>query len=143
MTVYMLKKRRSGASLSEMIVALYVLGIVLLGMMAGILITQGTILYKERARATDIALRTLENLEALPFLVLSNDYYDDKELTKEGIYTITVARTNFNKSADIADSADIRVSVTWGGGVLGGERTVQMNREVSASGSQNIGEIPN
>jgi hypothetical protein len=122
-----------------MVVALYVLGIVLLGMMAGILITQGTIVYKERERAIEIALRTLENQEALPFVVLS----DDERAIPEGIYTITIAKPVFNKTPVVsADSADIRVTVSWGGGVLGGERNIEMKREVSASGWQSVGEIP-
>jgi Tfp pilus assembly protein PilV len=137
MIVSTLKKKRSGASLAEMIVALYVLGIVLLGMMAGILITQGSITHKERERAVEIALRTIEHQEALPFTALS---HGDKT---EGIYTITLADPVFNNpDPRSADSVDISVTVTWGGGVLGGERRVEMNREVSASGWQSIGEIP-
>jgi Tfp pilus assembly protein PilV len=138
MMVSMPWKRRRGASLAEMVVALYVLGIVLLGMMAGIVITQGTMLYKERERATEIALRTLESQEALPFRVLSGD----ERTINEGIYTITIAEPVFNKAiVASADSADIRVTVEWDRGVLGG-RSIQMNREVSASGWQSVGEIP-
>jgi Tfp pilus assembly protein PilV len=136
----LLEKRRSGASLAEMVVALYVLGVVLLGMMAGILITQGTMLYKERERATEIALRKLESLEALPFKALSDDI---TSLDYEGIYTITTFPVEFNKlPATSADSADIRVAVSWGGGVLAGERRIDMKREVSSSGWQSVGEIP-
>jgi Tfp pilus assembly protein PilV len=137
MRVSMPEKRRSGASLAEMVVALYVLGIVLLGMMAGILITHGTIAYKERERAVEIALQTLESQEALPFGELSGD------TRTSGIYTITLANPEFNKSAASADSAVIKVTVTWGGGILGGERAIEMEREVSASGWQSVGEIPN
>ncbi|MDR1515167.1 MAG: hypothetical protein LBS45_05680 [Synergistaceae bacterium] len=136
----LIKKRRSGASLAEMVVALYVLGIVLLGMMAGILITQGTMLYKERERATEIALRTLENREALPFDLLEAE---GETTNKEGMYTITIASPTFNKPlVKSADSADISVIVSWGGGVLAGERSITMKREVSASGWQSVGEVP-
>jgi Tfp pilus assembly protein PilV len=136
----LMKGKRMGASLSEMVVALFVLGIVLLGMMAGILISRGNMFYKEQERAVEIALRNLENLEALPFETLSRD----AQSHNEGIYTITVAKPEFNNPSNVlsADSADIRVTVEWGQGVLGGHRTIEMKREVSASGWQNVGEIP-
>jgi Tfp pilus assembly protein PilV len=134
----LMKGRRIGASLSEMVIALFVLGIVLLGMMAGILITQGSMLYKERERAVEIALRTLESFEARPFDKLSG------EVRTEGMYVITVDDPTFNNTTVpvlSADSADIRVTVEWGRGVLGGQRKIEMNREVSASGWQNVGEF--
>ncbi|MDR0649442.1 MAG: hypothetical protein LBF92_08930 [Synergistaceae bacterium] len=140
MMISMLGKRRRGASLAEMVVALYVLAIVLLGMMAGIVITQGTLVYKERERATEIALRTLERYEAMPFASLPTS---DVPL-KEGLYDVTVKRPVFNDSlsaasADLADFADIEVEVEWNKGVFG-TRRITMSRQVSASGWQSVGE---
>ena len=136
MMISMLGKRRRGASLAEMVVALYVLAIVLLGMMAGIVITQGTLVYKERERATEIALRTLERYEAMPFASLPTAMVE----SKEGVYDIIFAKPVFNKPSVVsADSVGISVTVEWNKGVFG-TRSITMDRQVSASGWQSVGE---
>jgi hypothetical protein len=118
-------------------IAIFVLGIVLLGMMGGIVISQSNMLYKEREGAVKLALRTLEDLESLPFNVLSGVPANGDE----GMYKV-VRTVTFSAAQPIsADSADIHVKITWSASI-GTAKSVTMRREVSASAWQNIGELP-
>ncbi|MDR1943418.1 MAG: prepilin-type N-terminal cleavage/methylation domain-containing protein [Synergistaceae bacterium] len=128
--------RRRGASLPEMIIALFVLAIVLLGLMAGMMISQGSMLYKAREGAMDVALRTLADFEATPL----DSLWTKLPVSPIGMYTIQVTRTPSAYSASLV-SADVSVEVSWGG-IMGNMNKVVMNREVSKSASQNVGEIP-
>jgi Tfp pilus assembly protein PilV len=129
------RKRKRGTSLVEMIIAVVVLGIVLLGMMAGIIIAQGGLVFKEREAAVEVALRRLEDLESVPFSSLSSAAAAGPGIV--GKYTVNVVTVPSPvKSKDI--SADVRVTVSWGG-VVGATKSIMMNREVSASAWQNVG----
>lgn len=130
-------RKRRGTSLAEMIVSILVLGVVLLGVMAGITISQGSMTSRERENAMELGLRILEDYEATPL----DSIRAKVTPAKFGIFDVAseIHPTTYDP-AQI--SADIRLEISWGASV-GGKRTIQMSREVSASASQNIGEIPN
>jgi Type II secretory pathway, component PulJ len=125
--------RRKGLSLVEVMLSLSILMIVLLGMMAGIVIAKNTVETTDVQSAREIAITALENYEATPFESLGIGSEDRRFVSVFRIITRVEALTPF--------SADISATVNWNG--ANGEKVVQMNREVSASGWQNAGVLPN
>ncbi|MDR3322253.1 MAG: hypothetical protein LBS93_07365 [Synergistaceae bacterium] len=135
--------KKSGASLAEMIVAIVVLGVVLMGIMAGVMISQGGMMTKERQNAIDLGLTLLEDCEARPFDKLAARVSEINALSATGFFGIfKVAITTVPDPIPVSlISADIVLDITWGSSI-GGVKTVSLNREVSMSASQNSGEMP-
>jgi Tfp pilus assembly protein PilV len=142
-----LRGKKSGASLTEMIVAIVVLGVVLMGIMAGVTISQGNMMTRERQNAVDLGLTLLEDCEARPFNELAARVAEINSDSDDGFYGIFNVEISTNLPnpfpatipLDLV-SADITLEITWGS-TIGGSKTVKLNREVSVSASQNSGEI--
>jgi hypothetical protein len=138
MSNYAARKRRRGASLAEMMIALFVLSIVLLGIMGGVLISAGTVAGKEQLKARDLVSSILVNYESVPF----DQIWDTSPPSSNGLYTVQAPVFNPpDYDPDLA-SVDITIAVTWGG-VNGGSKKFELTKEVSASAWQNVGKFPN
>lgn len=126
--------RRKGSSLIEMLIAIVVTATVLLGLLAAMVIFRSTITSKEEAGARQVALNAIETLE----LCKLTDITAKAITTPQGIYTVTKNVIPAVISAD-TPSVDVTVTVTWDNG----NRSIALKREVSSSGWQNVGVVPN
>lgn len=131
-------RKRRGASLVEMVLAILVLAVVLLGLLGGIAIARGSLLVKERETARQIALTVLEDLESVPY-----DDIDDRigELDGERVGDFVV-RFHNRVPGDKGLEYSVIVTVDILLGSTGGTKSVTMGREVSASAWRNVGEFP-
>lgn len=137
---YGVGRRRRGASLAEMMVALFVLSIVLLGIMGGLLISAGTMAGKEQLKVRDLAASILVKYETVPF----EDIWGTSPTpppASTGIYTVLSPVFNPTYYDPDLASVDITITIEWKG-VNGGNKRFSMTKEVSASASQNVGRFP-
>ena len=134
--------KRRGSSLVEMLLAVLVLAIVLLGVLAGVTIARVSVDHKVYENAKELGLRVLEWAEGIP---LSADFTGEADEAFPsrviGDLSFEVTRVLNDPDETKATSADITVTVRR---VSAPDRTLipPMRREVSASGWQNIGELP-
>ena len=126
-------KRRAGASLVEMLIAIIITAFILLGLMAAMIIFKGTVTSKEEAGARMVALNTLEALESCRLTDIAA-----RDITSpQGIYTVVRTLNPAVINAGTA-SVDVTVTVSWSNGA----KSVVLRREVSSSGWQNVGVLP-
>ncbi len=133
------RKKRCGASLVEMVIAIFVLAVVLLGLLGGMTITRANLAtVKERETATQVALAILADLESVPY-----DEIEARIAELEG-QEIGGFVVDFYPLVDGPDGPDYSVIVTVDVLLSGARRTkpVTMSREVSASARKNVGEWP-
>ncbi|MDR1132690.1 MAG: prepilin-type N-terminal cleavage/methylation domain-containing protein [Synergistaceae bacterium] len=131
------RKKAKGSSIIEMLVAIFVLGIVLISMVGMFLISRTAIYNKEDETANAIALRYLEEEEARPFTDFAAfpthpASYGSKQFGKfDARAYVMGAPTDY--------MAKVRVDVAWQGAAMGA-RTLTLERTISAGGHKNVGE---
>ena len=125
-------RRRSGASLVEMLIAIVVLGMVLISMVGMFVIARTAVFTKEDETAVVLALRYLEELEEEDFSVLTASTGFER---REQNYHITATVLDFDEF-----HARVMVEIKWRGATQG-EKTVDMERVISAVGYRNVGEM--
>jgi Tfp pilus assembly protein PilV len=128
-------KARPGSSMVEMLVAIVVLMFVLMAMGSMLLLSRTALYTKEDETAKSIALRYIEELEAMPF-----DDFADAALFADPVkfsnkYDATVSVVSKDDY-----SATIRVSVRWSP-ASGGAKNVNLERIISAGGHKNVGKL--
>jgi hypothetical protein len=123
-------RKSRGSSLVEMLVAIFVLGIVLISMVGMFVISRAAIYNKEDETANAIALRYMEELEGRPFGDFSLTFSESRNFGKYGA----------KASVPLCDeySATMRVEVEWDSIAFGGKK-VEMERVISAGGYHNTG----
>ena len=126
-------RRRRGASLAEMLIAIVVLAVVLISMLGMFVISRTAVVSKDDETGLILALRYLEDLEQWDFpdyaTELPKEWNDQK-------YKITATYIQ-NESDDFR--AKIRVVVTWRGAAPG-KRSVELDRIISSVGYRNVGQ---
>jgi type II secretory pathway pseudopilin PulG len=134
----MFSGKLSGSSLVEMVIAIMMLSVVLLGMMAGIMIARSSVYDKEFEDARQVALKVLETIEATPYDDIPFRAGTLNDSRFDGFQIYVSQSPNLGTSDDVY-SRTVVVSVDLGNnGPL--KRIVSMRREVSPSGSKNIGD---
>jgi Tfp pilus assembly protein PilV len=132
--------KRNGSSLVELMVAIVVLGFVLLGIMAGMLIARHSVIYKEYEGARQIGLQVLEHLEAIRFEDVRTAAADQFNGRVFGGYTVHVDVASSDTAPDFAYKITVSVDMR---DRQSGLPVPPMVREVSASGWRNVGETGN
>jgi hypothetical protein len=117
-----------------MIIALFVLAVVLISMVGMFLISHSAIYTKEDETANALALRFLEQCEAVPFAEL-----------KSGTFPALNPPTKYNVLPQTLPGGDdyaitLRVTVTWKA-ANSGTRNLSLERVISAGGHKNVGEL--
>ncbi|MDR1482694.1 MAG: hypothetical protein LBI74_08725 [Synergistaceae bacterium] len=131
-------RRLRGSSLVELVIAILVLGVVLLGMMAGIMIARSSVYDKEYENACQAALKILEIIEATPYDRISATIAERNDSLFDG-FRVNIAQSESIDIAGDVSSRTIVVSIDLGD--RGSTRKiVSMRREVSPSASRNIGD---
>lgn len=126
-------RRRPGATLVELLIAILLLSMMLLSIMAVMVITsQNTIATKQGSVAYIVNLSELEKLEASQ---ISGDVHNSVVRSTQGTYTL-----NRNIQASALRSADILINAAWEGVKL--MKEVTLGRQVSPSAWQNAGQEP-
>ena len=126
-------RRRRGSSLVEMLIAIIVLAVVLISMLGMFVISRTAIHTKDDETANAFALRYLEELEELDFTGFDPDDFP-KTWTDQKFTTTATVVDNDNYRVRI------RAEVKWPGAV-GGEKTLELDRVISAVGYKNVGEM--
>lgn len=122
-------RRKKGASLVEMVISLFILGIVLFGIMMAMLRSDEIFYTKEGEEAKRLGLNILDSFES----VTSPDWASLDIAVTRGIYTITV-----EPSSDVNPSSSVvKVTIDWPP-----KNQITMEREVSFSAWQNAGVFP-
>jgi hypothetical protein len=134
-----------------MIIAIFILSFVVMSiMMVMIVSTRNTMALKDEENALQFGLEVLEDCEQVPFDIgaTSADYAEaiaDKSKNRNSDSgntmraTTTATMSGTEDSSGLPISAEVTVDVTWNT-ALGGNKTIQLNREVSVSGWQNVGD---
>ena len=150
-------KRKKGTSLVEMLIAVMVLSVVILSvMMSIVLMTRNTGVQKDEEKARQFAIEVMEECEGVLFA--QNRPFDENEY-KNRISGLSRSRGGANGDAFKATSsviqlgavpsilpnhppisADIRVVVEWRS-ALRENNKIEIEREVSVSGWQNVGDM--
>ena len=126
------RRKRPGATLVEMLIALIILAVMLFSIMAVMLLTaQSTVAAKEGSVAYLTSLSELEKREAVQ-ITGNNSGTSNASL---GSY-----RLNHTITVGPLSSADILIQATWDGAKVKGDITFK--RQVSPSAWQNAGETP-
>lgn len=132
--------KRRGSSLVEVLIAVGVVAIALVGIMSSVAVARLAVEHRQRGDAHAAALRVLEWAETVP---LSADIYTKfrdafgGDRAKFGTLTVTIKRTIHKLSGtQIEVSADVTVTVT------DDDFKTSLKREVSRSAMQNAGELP-
>ncbi len=134
------RKKRCGASLVEMVIAIFVLTVVLLGLLGGITIAWNGQMVKELESANQVALAVLEILESVPYEQIE-DRIDELNAEEEiGGFVVEIDDPPIAGPNGDDDSVIVTVNVLLSG--TGGAKRVTMSREVSASARKNVGEWP-
>lgn len=130
--------RSKGASLAEVLIAVFVLVFVILGMLAAVVIAKGVVHHKELEDANHIASHILETFEAMPYEDIVRQAREIDGSTVRGF----VVRVEVNPRVISGDdySSLVKVEVAPSDGMT--NKTVAMSREVSAHAWQNAGELP-
>ena len=126
-------RRRPGASLVEMLIAIIVLGVVLISMVGMFVISRTAIFSKEDETAVTLALRYLEDLEERDFEEFAPGSGFFPITQNDQKYTITASVTEYDSFR-----ARINVEIKWRASI--GEKTVELDRIVSSVGYKNVGE---
>ena len=127
-------RRKRGASLVEMLIAILVLGVVLISMLGMFVISRTAVVSKEDETAAVLALRYLEELEEADFSNFTTGFLR------------TWTDQNYKTTASLIESesdeyrAKVKVVVSWQGAARG-EREVERERVISANGFKNVGEV--
>jgi Tfp pilus assembly protein PilV len=127
------RKKAKGSSIVEMLVAIFVLGMVLISMLGMFLISRTAIYNKDDETANTIALRYLEELEGLPFASFTPAFAQARNFGK------------FTANASVVPGSGtdymvrVRVVVTWEAAVMGA-RSMALERTISAGGHRNVGD---
>jgi len=129
-------RAKQASSLVEMLIAIFVLAVVIMSMVGMFFISQTAIYNKEDETANALALRYLEELEVRPFASLTSGYTE----TRTPRFS-----PKYDASALVVDrdaySATVSVTVKWDAATLG-SRNITLERVISATGHQNVGELP-
>lgn len=126
-------RKRPGATLIEMLIAILILSMMLLSIMAVMVITsQNTVAIKQGSVAY---IENLSELEKMESLQISGDLPDPTTRSSQGTYTL-----NRQITTSPLRSADIRIRAVWEGIQL--MRDVTLGRQVSPSAWQNAGQAP-
>lgn len=132
--------RRRGSSLVEVLIAVMVVAIALVGIMSSGAVARLAVEHRQRGDSHSIALRVLEWAEAVPLSADINEKFRDafgSSRPQFGPLTIALSRSpSVIGPADDELSADLTVTVT------DGKFTTTLTREVSRSAVQNAGELP-
>ena len=133
-------RRRPGASLAEMLIAIVVLAVVLISMLGMFLISRTAIYSKEDETANALALRYMEQLEEWNFEQFPAGPNRDitTSLDHAGAslrYDVTATSTKENPYF-----ANVTVTVSWNS-TMAGRKTVEMERFISAAGYKNVGDM--
>jgi Tfp pilus assembly protein PilV len=133
-----MRRKSKGSSILEMLIAIFVLGVVLISMIAMFLISRTAIYNKEDETANSIALRYLEQLEALPFneIVAIPDTGMQQNFGK---YRVTATVHDHDDDDERRYMAIVRVDVVWDAAVMG-SKSLRLERTISAGGHRNVGE---
>ena len=131
-------RRKRGASLVEMLIAIIVLAVVLISMLGMFVISRTAVFSKEDETAVALALRYMEDLEGLDFPDFETWQQSPQRLSNPTNPKYEITATYVESESD-AYRAKIRVEVKWRGAALG-ERIVEFERVVSAVGYKNVGE---
>ncbi|MDR3354973.1 MAG: hypothetical protein LBO21_08030 [Synergistaceae bacterium] len=133
-------EKHGGSSLVEMVIAIMMLAVVLMGMMAGIMIARSSIYDKEFENARQVALKVLETIEATPYGDIPARASNLNNSRLDGFQVYVSQSENLGGvSFDISSSRTVMVSVDMGNsGPL--KRIVSMRREVSPSAFKNVGD---
>jgi type II secretory pathway pseudopilin PulG len=156
----LLKNRRPGTSLIEMLLAIIVLGLALFSISFSImLVGRNTGVQKDAEKARQLALEVMEDCEGISFVQSKNTPFDS-DVYKNAISGMsrgdypTKADSRLWATAKVRKvgpqpaslpghppiSADILVTVEWRSAVKD-HNIVELEREVSVSGWQNVGDM--
>ena len=128
-------RRRPGASLVEMLIAIVVLAVVLISMLGMFLISRTAIHSKEDETANALALRYMEQLEEQDFDALNGPITNLLAQTGDSSkYTVTATSTKNDYFANV------KVTVSWNS-AMAGRKTVELERFISAAGYKNVGDM--
>lgn len=132
--------RRRGSSLVEVLIAVGVVAVVLVGVMSSGVVARLSVEHRARGDAHAVALRVLEWAESVPLSADIDARFRDafgSSSPKFGPLTVTIERSLHKFSGTAIDvSADVTVTVA------DGDLKTILTREVSRSGMQNAGELP-
>ena len=126
------RKKSKGSSIVEMLVAIFVLGMVLISMLGMFLISRGAIYSKEDETANAVALRYMEELEGRPFTDFTGSFSASKNFGNKYIATATVVSHD-------QYMAEVQVNVEWEAAMMGKKKT-DIKRVISAGGHKNVGQ---
>ncbi|MCL2683625.1 MAG: hypothetical protein FWE55_00125 [Synergistaceae bacterium] len=127
---------KKGSSLAEMLIAILVLGVVLISMLGMFVISRTAIFTKEDETAYALALRYLEEMEARDYSTFVTGVRIPLSAAPgDTRYDVTAEVTSMDNYA-----ANVTVEVTWSGAALG-QKTLKMERVISAIGYRNVGEM--
>lgn len=132
-------KQRAGSSLVEVLIAVGVVAVVMVGIMSSGTIARLSVEHRNRGDAHAIGIRFLEWAETIPLSADIDAKFRDAfgDSRTFGPFTISVARDPDNIS-DTSDTVSADVSVT----ISDGKHETKLTREVSRGAVQNAGELP-
>ena len=134
-------RRKRGASMVEMLIAIVVLGVVIISMLSIFVISRTAIYSKEDETAHALALRYLEELEEQQFedfvvgpinLSAMLNRIDESAGTQYDVAARVTYKDDYH--------ASIMVEVSWSG-VMASQKKIDMERFISAAGYKNVGEM--
>ena len=131
-------RRRRGASLVEMLIAIIVLAVVLISMVGMFVISRTAIFSNEDETAVTMALRYLEELEDRDFEDFSNSAMFPRDSHNENPNQRFRIITTVEQVNDYY--AEVKVEVRWSGATRG-VNSVELSRVISAVGFKNVGEM--
>lgn len=129
-------RKRPGVSLVETVISIMVLAVVILGVMSAVLMARVTVATRDDEEARQLLTTLFEDYEATNLRDLTSKARNMPE--QMGIYRVSTEIALSNPSDP--KSADVRIMLSWNG--AGGNKSISMSREVSASAWQNAGEFP-
>jgi Tfp pilus assembly protein PilX len=143
-----IRKSRRGVSLVETLISVIVLGVVVIAIMMAMLVTtRNAGVHKDDETARQLAMEVMDACEGVTFNTSAVDYTNEiQALSKtSGRFAATAECTDLGVEPTTPKitthppiSADIKVTVVWDSTI--GRGTFSINREVSVSGWQNVGD---
>lgn len=132
-------KQRAGSSLVEVLIAVGVVAVVMVGIMSSGTIARLSVEHRDRGDAYAIGIRFLEWAETIPLSADIDAKFRDAfgDAPKFGPFTVSVTRDP-DAIGDASGEVSADVTVT----ISDGKHETKLTREVSRGARQNAGELP-